>query len=105
MVPVFVCGLLAHNLAGRLLRGLATTDELQRVLRGLPHNPTTEMDVALWKLTQRMQADPVTAEYLHETPREQQVQDYSTGSMPGYLQQQLSGSWTPMDIAEWQKSI
>ncbi len=90
MIPVFVCGLLAHNLAGRLLHGLATTDELQSVLRGLPHNPTTEMDLALWELARRMQADPVTARHLHETPIEQQVQDYRTGSLPGFLQQQLS---------------
>ncbi len=45
-----VCGLLAYNLAGRLLDDLATPDELQSVLRGLPHNPTTEMDLALWDL-------------------------------------------------------
>lgn len=90
MVPVFVCGLVAHNLAGRLLHGLATTDELQYVLRGLPHNPTTEMDIALWKLTQLMKADPITAHYLQETPLDQQVQDYRTGDMPGLLQQQLS---------------
>jgi pyruvate,water dikinase len=91
MVPVFVCGLLAHHLAGGLLRGLATTDELQSVLRGLPHNPTTEMDLALWELARLMKADPVTARYLHETSLEQQVQDYKTGNMPGLLQKQLSG--------------
>ncbi len=90
MVPVFVCGLLAHNLAGRLLRGLATTDELQRVLRSLPHNPTTEMDIALWKLTCLIQADPTIARYLRETPLEQQALDYLTNNMPEFLQQQLS---------------
>jgi rifampicin phosphotransferase len=90
IVPAFVCGLFAHNVAGRLLHGLATTDELQSVLRGLPHNPTTEMDLALWNLARLMQADPATARYLHETPLEQQVLDYNTGSMPVLLQQQLS---------------
>ncbi len=90
MAPAFVCGLLAHNLAGRLLGGLATADELQSVLRGLPHNPTTEMDLALWELTRSMQADPATARYLSETPLEQQVQDYRTDSLPRLLQQQLN---------------
>ena len=90
MVPVFVYGLVAHNLAGRLLHGLATTDELQKVLRGLPHNPTTEMDIALWKLAQLMQEDPITARYLRETPLEQQVNDYRTCNMAAFLQQQLS---------------
>jgi pyruvate,water dikinase len=90
MVPVFVSGLVSHNLAGRLLDGLATPDELQTVLRALPHNPTTEMDIALWKLTHLMQDDQATTNYLQETPLEQQVQDYQTGSMPALLQQQLS---------------
>jgi rifampicin phosphotransferase len=90
MVPVFVCGLLSHNLAGRLLHGLATTDDLQCVLRGLPHNPTTEMDIALWKLAQLVQADPDTARYLQEMSIEQQVQDYRRGGMPILLQQHLS---------------
>ena len=90
MVPVFVCGVLAHHLAGRLLDGLATTDELQSVLRGLPHNPTTEMDIDLWKLAQLMQGDPAISRYLNETPLNQQVQDYRTGSMPALLQQHLS---------------
>jgi rifampicin phosphotransferase len=89
MVPVFVTGLVSHNLAGRLLHGLATHDELQTVLRGLPHNPTTEMDIALWKLAQLIQADPTNTGYLEETQLEQQVQDYKIGSMPALLQQQL----------------
>jgi len=90
MAPAFVCGLLAHNLASRLLNGLATNDELQSVLRGLPHNPTTEMDLALWQLSQQVQADPDTARYIRETTPEQQGQDYRTGSLPPLLQQQLS---------------
>ncbi len=90
MVPVFVTGLVSHNLAGKLLHGLATPDELQAVLRGLPHNPTTEMDIALWKLTYLMQEDPTTTRYLLETPLEQQVQDYKISSMPALLQQKLN---------------
>ena len=90
LAPVLVCGLTAYGLAGRLLDGLATPDELQSVLRGLPHNPTTEMDLALWDLARRVQADPATARYLRETPPEQQGQDYRAGSLPLLLQQELS---------------
>jgi pyruvate,water dikinase len=90
MAPVLVCGLLAYGLAGRLLDGLATPDELQSVLRGLPHNPTTEMDLSLWDLARRVQADPAAARYLRETPPERQGQDYRAGSLPLLLQQELS---------------
>ena len=37
-------------LARRLLGDRATPGELQTVLRGLPHNVTTEMDLELWQL-------------------------------------------------------
>ena len=98
MVPVFVYGLVAHNLAGRLLHGLATTDELQKVLRGLPHNPTTEMDIALWKLAHLIQEDPSTARYLRETPLEQQANDYMTCNMacipPATIKQVPGPLWT-----------
>ncbi len=89
MVPVFVTGLVSHNLAGRLLHGLATPDELQTVLRGLPHNPTTEMDIALWKLARLTQEDTATTRYLQETPLAQQVLDYRAGIMPAAIQQHL----------------
>ena len=90
IAPTFICGLLAHHLAGRLLDGLATPDELQSVLRGIPHNPTTEMDLALWELAQYVQSDPVVVRYLHETPLAQQGDDYRAGSLPHLLQQELS---------------
>jgi rifampicin phosphotransferase len=90
VAPAFGCGLMAYGLAGRLMDGLATPDELQSVLRGLPHNPTTEMDLDLWELARRVQADPAAARYIRETPPEQQGQDYRAGSLPLLLQQELS---------------
>jgi rifampicin phosphotransferase len=90
IAPTFICGLLAHHLAGRLLNGLATPDELQSVLRGIPHNPTTEMDLALWELAQHVQGDAAAARYLRETPLAQQGDDYRAGSQPHLLQQELS---------------
>ena len=89
IAPTFVCGLLAYNLAGRLLNGLATPDELQSVLRGLPHNPTTEMDLALWELAQHAQGNPAAARYLRETPLAQQGEDYRAGRLPDLLQLEL----------------
>src|SRR5579885_423207 len=44
-------------LAARLLDGLASADELQTVRRSLPYNPTTEMDLALWQVAQRLRED------------------------------------------------
>ena len=67
---IMISGLGSYALSGWLLRGLATTDEMQIVIRGLPHNPTTEMDLELWTLAERVQADAVATQTVRETPPE-----------------------------------
>ena len=52
-----VGGLLMLAASRRLLGDVARAGELQEVLRGLPHNVTTEMDLELWKLTQQIRND------------------------------------------------
>lgn len=89
-IPVLLSGLLAFTLAGRLLRGLATGDEQQAVLRGLPYNPTTEMDLSLWTLAKLMQADPTSAHALRDTPPERLAQDYRSRLLTPLLQQGLA---------------
>ncbi len=49
-----VGGLLTLAASRRLLRDVAQPGELQEVLRGLPHNITTEMDLKLWELTEEI---------------------------------------------------
>ncbi|MFR9803426.1 PEP/pyruvate-binding domain-containing protein [Pseudonocardia sp. RS010] len=56
--PVAAAGFVAFGLAARLLRDRTRPGELSTVLRGLPHNVTTEMDLALWTLAERVVADP-----------------------------------------------
>jgi rifampicin phosphotransferase len=88
--PLFLTGLGAYALAGKLLGGLAADHERQVVLRGLPHNPTTEMDLALWGLAREVRADPDAAMALLETPPERLVQDYRSGVLPPKLQASLT---------------
>ncbi len=87
--PLIVSGLGSYALSGRLLKDIATPDEMQIVLRGLPHNPTTEMDLELWALAQRVQADAVAAQAVRETPPERLAQQYREGTLPPTLQQGL----------------
>jgi rifampicin phosphotransferase len=90
VLPIFVTGLGAYALAGVLLRDLAADDERQVVLRGLPHNPTTEMDLALWALAQEVRADPAVARIVHETPPERLARDYRSGDLPSQLRAGLT---------------
>ncbi|MEV4198883.1 PEP/pyruvate-binding domain-containing protein [Micromonospora globbae] len=48
-----VAGMLAAALPGPLLAGVADRDEINTVLGGMPHNVTIEMDLALWRVTER----------------------------------------------------
>jgi phosphohistidine swiveling domain-containing protein len=87
--PVFAAGLAANALAGKLLGDLATEDEKRVAMRALPHNPTTEMDLALWALAREARADPDSAGALGETPPERLAEEYRGGSLPPKLQTSL----------------
>jgi pyruvate,water dikinase len=55
---VFGTGLLsAARLRSELQAWLGDAAALRPVLRALPHNPTTEMDLALWDVAQRLKAE------------------------------------------------
>src|SRR5207249_2109034 len=63
--------------------------ELEAVRRGLPHNPTTEMDLELWALAQKARADADAARALAETPPAQLAERYCRGELPPALQAEL----------------
>jgi len=88
--PVMLGGMLAFALAERLLGADAQASELQVVQRGVPSNPTTEMALALWALSQEIRADEATAHLVQETPPERLAEAYRAGSLPPHLQQGLS---------------
>ncbi|MDI3279583.1 phosphoenolpyruvate synthase, partial [Arthrobacter sp. AL08] len=56
ILPLPALGFAALALAGKLLGG-GRWDDLQVVLRGLPNNVTTEMDLELWRLAQVIKND------------------------------------------------
>jgi phosphohistidine swiveling domain-containing protein len=57
VLPVAAAGFVALWLARRLLGTDAQPGELQTVLRGVPHNVTTEMDLDLWHIATRLRED------------------------------------------------
>ncbi len=61
LLPYPLTGFLMLQLARSQLGDLARPGELQTVLRGLRHNVTTEMDLELWRLTERIRADQEAA--------------------------------------------
>jgi rifampicin phosphotransferase len=88
--PVMLGSIGTLTLASRLLGDLATAAELQIVMRGLPYNPTTEMNLALWALAQTVQADPPTAALVQNTLPTELSDAYRSASLPIALQHSLA---------------
>src|SRR5437870_7201037 len=86
MIGTIMPAMLSFALAVRLLRGKARMDELQTITRGAPHNPTTEMDLALWALGTDVRADADSREaVIRRTPAELAAA-YGRGTLPPRLQ-------------------
>jgi phosphohistidine swiveling domain-containing protein len=85
-LPAPAAGYAMLGLARWLLRGVAEPRELEAVLRGLPHNVTTEMDLELWLLAVSVRDDAASREaFLGRRPGELAV-SYAAGALPPVAQ-------------------
>ncbi|RCW39625.1 pyruvate,water dikinase [Halopolyspora algeriensis] len=76
--PVFA-GILAGTAPASLLKGIASKQETDIVLGGMPHNVTTEMNLALWRIAER--ARPHGALFTDTSPDEL-AERYRRGELP-----------------------
>lgn len=92
-LPLVAAGQVAFELAWRLLGDLSTSEERETVRRGVPHNPTTEMDLELWGLADRIRADAPAAAALRATSPAALAAlavVYRQGTLPAVLQAGLA---------------
>ncbi|HTK08626.1 MAG TPA: PEP/pyruvate-binding domain-containing protein [Ktedonobacteraceae bacterium] len=90
VMSFLICGVASFALASVLLKDLASAEDLQKMLRGLPSNPTIEMDLSLWALAQHVRTDEIAAHYVTETAPEQMARDYHAEKLPPTLQKGLT---------------
>ncbi|MDR6416995.1 PEP/pyruvate-binding domain-containing protein [Pseudarthrobacter sulfonivorans] len=88
-LPAPSVGYLMLAAARRLLRGIAKPRELEAVLRGLPHNVTTMMDLELWHLTESLGRDPEARRAFTELKPEELASRYRAGTLPAAAQSGL----------------
>ncbi|MGY0002288.1 PEP/pyruvate-binding domain-containing protein [Micromonospora sp. I033] len=74
-----VAGMLAATVPAHLLAGVASRDEINTVLGGMPHNVTIEMDLALWRLADRARPH---RDLLLTTPPRDLAHRYLRGTLP-----------------------
>ncbi|WP_261382528.1 PEP/pyruvate-binding domain-containing protein [Arthrobacter sp. UKPF54-2] len=90
-LPAPSVGYIMLAVARRLLRGIAPPRELEAVLRGLPHNVTTEMDLELWQLAVGIGADPVSRDVFLAQDPARLAAAYRAGALPGPAQAGVRG--------------
>jgi rifampicin phosphotransferase len=89
-MPAAAAGLAMLALAGALLGEDVQPNELQTVLRGLPHNVTTEMDLALWELASLIRNDEIAARALRDNSAADLADQFGRGTLPPTIQCGLS---------------
>jgi phosphohistidine swiveling domain-containing protein len=89
ILPLPALGFAALALAGKLL-GDGRWEDLQTVLRGLPNNVTTEMDLELWRLAQVINNDGGSRAAVTDRKPAELAEDFRTGQLPAVLQSGLA---------------
>ncbi len=79
MIWPMMAGILAAAAPARLLEGIAAESEVNIVLGGMPHDVTTEMNLALWRLTRGATEH---RELLLNTPPDELAAMYHAGTLP-----------------------
>lgn len=90
-LPGAAVGFAMLGLAGRLLRGLAKPGDLQTVLRSVPDNVTTEMDLELWRVALAARADAASRSALESRPARELAEAFAEGILPAVLQGGMKG--------------
>ncbi|MFI5662854.1 PEP/pyruvate-binding domain-containing protein [Streptomyces sp. NPDC051684] len=101
VAPTALVGFAMLALAGRLVR--TEPGELQTVLRSLPNNVTTEMDLDLWALARTIRADREASDVFQGADVQELVARHRAGDLPPVAQDGLRSfleQWGHRAVAE-----
>ena len=87
LLPPIAGGMASLNLLNKLSAGLAPDAPNFLILtRGLPHNVTTEMDLALWQTAKTIRGDEVSTAVFTQKDSAVLSQAYLAGTLPHIVQ-------------------
>ncbi|MBI5029820.1 MAG: phosphoenolpyruvate synthase [Chloroflexi bacterium] len=76
-------GMAAFNILVQNAKHATGSDQLAlAIVRGVPHNVTTEMDLALWQTAKTIRADDASQRELSNRPAQDLARDYRAGKLP-----------------------
>ena len=86
-------GMAAFNLLKTLTKGLpgVADDRFLEIMRGLPNNPTTEMDLALWQVAQVIRGDDASFTAFQGRTAADLATAYRSNALPAVMQHALAG--------------
>jgi pyruvate,water dikinase len=91
LLPGVISGQIPMQVLVRLAEDVPGGSDLSLELtRGLPHNVTTEMDLALWQTAQSIRAEAGAAAYFNETEIPALISAYRSESLPPSIQTALA---------------
>lgn len=90
ILPLPAAGFALLALAGKLLGGRERRTDLQPILRGLPNNVTTEMDLDLWQLATELRGDGEARRIFEEQPLVVLAGKFKAGELPATAQSGLT---------------
>jgi rifampicin phosphotransferase len=90
ILPSALAGFAMLWLAGRLLGEDAEAGDLETVLRGLPHNVTTEMDLELWSLARAIRTDAEACAAFEDASSQELARQFRAGTLPEVAQRGLT---------------
>ncbi len=70
--------------------GKKWSDVVLEVTRGLPNNPTTEMDLQLWKIAAQLRGEPEIKELFETTDSDVLAAQYLAGTLPPLMQNRVT---------------
>lgn len=76
--------------ATALARAVGAEEDVALITGGLPHNPTTEMNLCLWDISRRVRRDPASATLLGTIPARELAARYLAGDLPAPLQHEVA---------------
>lgn len=87
--PSIASGAIAMRVMRNVLGDAVSEDEIHTLLRSLPNNPTTEMDLELWHLSRRVKSDDESRQVLEKEKSSELSKRYRDRRLPNVLQSEL----------------
>ncbi len=81
-LPIFALRMLSRRVYGAGAAGHGVSPVALELTRSLPHNVTTEMDLGLWQVAQRIAADEPSLALLRSTTPGELARAYAAGTLP-----------------------